>query len=472
MSEMRLNVSSVRERPRLAFCPIGKQLFSHEAALRHKQQIQGVMGNLPFECVDLEDVLQDGMVRDQSQVDAAVQYFRDKAVDALFIPHCNFGTEGAAGLIAHKLGLPTLLWGPRDGAPESDGTRQTDTLCGLFATSKVLHKLAVPFTYLPNVACTEDAWRRGMRAFAGGVQASKVLRRGARIGMIGQRIDFFWSTISNESELLEKFQIEVLPLDMVVFIEAVKKRAKQCNYRDEINQLRAQCHIEDMPDAPLAEVLAVRDVVFELAETHSLDAMTCQSFMSLPQAVGAWTVFADSLIGDHFPFVLESDLCGAISALLLQRASLGQPAFLTDLTTRHPQNDNAVLLWHCGAPLSLKHPDDKLRLGRHWIIPSELSGMTHFRLKDGPITCARFDGDRGCYELAVGEGHSCAGPDTQNNYVWMEVNDWPRWERTLMEGPFMHHIGMVYNHCADALREAVKFVPDVILRDLDKERQS
>jgi len=98
--------------------------------------------------------------------------------------------------------------------------------------------------------------------------------------------------------------------------------------------------------------------------------------------------------------------------------------------------------------------------------------MTHFRLKDGPITCARFDGDRGCYELAVGEGHSCAGPDTQNNYVWMEVNDWPRWERTLMEGPFMHHIGMVYNHCADALREAVKFVPDVILRDLDKERQS
>ncbi len=50
----------------------------------------------------------------------------------------------------------------------------------------------------------------------------------------------------------------------------------------------------------------------------------------------------------------------------------------------------------------------------------------------GPITVARFDGDRGEYQLVAGQGQSMDGPWTQNNYVWMEVDDWPRWERTLM----------------------------------------
>jgi L-fucose isomerase-like protein len=85
--------------------------------------------------------------------------------------------------------------------------------------------------------------------------------------------------------------------------------------------------------------------------------------------------------------------------------------------------------------------------------------MTHFKLKDGSITVARFDGDRGRYQLAVGEGVTIPGPYTQNNYAWMRVNNWPRWERQLMEGPFIHHAAMTYDRCVDALVEAVKYMP-------------
>ena len=63
------------------------------------------------------------------------------------------------------------------------------------------------------------------------------------------------------------------------------------------------------------------------------------------------------------------------------------------------QNDNAVLLWHFGAALSMRDPDSVLRLGTHWILPSDYSGMTHFKLADGPITIARFDGEGGEYKL-------------------------------------------------------------------------
>jgi len=136
-----------------------------------------------------------------------------------------------------------------------------------------------------------------------------------------------------------------------------------------------------------------------------------------------------------------------------------QPAYLAEFTVRHPENDNAVLLWHAAAPLSMCEPGDEPAIGHHWILPSPLSGMVHFKLKDGPITVARFDGDHGEYKLAVGEGRAVAGPRTLNNYVWMEVNDWPRWERALMEGPFIHHVAMSYGSYADALIEACKYIP-------------
>ena len=94
--------------------------------------------------------------------------------------------------------------------------------------------------------------------------------------------------------------------------------------------------------------------------------------------------------------------------------------------------------------------------------------MTHFPLREGPITIARFDGDRGEYQLAVGQGESMDGPDTQNNYVWMKVDDWPHWERTLIQGPWIHHTAMGYGHCAAALVDACRFVPGLEAVRLDR----
>jgi len=106
-------------------------------------------------------------------------------------------------------------------------------------------------------------------------------------------------------------------------------------------------------------------------------------------------------------------------------------------------------------------------LGHHWILPSPLAGMPHFRMQDGPITVVRFDGDHGRYVMAVGEGHSTDGPSTLNNYVWLKVQNWSRWERSLIQGPFIHHVAMNYGHFAKALREACKYIPGLTPLDLD-----
>jgi hypothetical protein len=41
----------------------------------------------------------------------------------------------------------------------------------------------------------------------------------------------------------------------------------------------------------------------------------------------------------------------------------------------------------------------------------------------------------------------------------MKVANWSRWERQLIEGPYIHHSSCVYDHCAEVLAEATKFIP-------------
>ena len=448
--------------PLLGLCPIGKFVFSNEDAIRQKQAVQALLTEMGVRFIDLEGVLEDGLVKDQSHVDAAVARFRQAGVDCLFMPHCNFGTEGAVGMIGRKLGLPVLLWGPRDEAPLPDGRRLRDTLCGLFASSKVLHKLGVPFTYIENCRPDEPPLRRGIDTFLRAVHAADVLRGNTRIGLIGQRIDFFWTTIVNESELLERFGVEVLPIDMVEFLAQARRRVERdpAGYAEAARDIHRRFTVEGFPDdGPLMQVLAIRDQILALRERHGLDGIAMQTFMSAVDAAGSYCSLAQSLVADVCPMASESDLHGALSDLMLRRAAMGPPAYLAEFTVRHPTDDNGILLWHDGAPTAMLHPDVQPRLGRHWILPSPLAGMTHFRLQDGPITVARFDGDGGRYALAIGQGETMEGPETLNSYAWMRVDDWPRWERTLMQGPFIHHVAMAYGHYGDALQEACKYVP-------------
>lgn len=455
----------------LGLCPIGKFVFSHVDAMRYKAALQRALSEWNVEYIDLDGVIEDGMIRNQAQVEAAVAHFRARGVDALFMPHCNFGTEGAVGAIGRALNVPVLLWGPRDEAPEPDGTRLRDTLCGLMASSKVLHRLNVPFAYIENCRMDDPALRKGVLRFLRAADAARVFRKGARIGHVGQRIDFFWTTIVNEGELLERFRVEVQPVDLLLFVRDVRQRARAAHrkYAEEVEALRRELLIESLSGETLTHILAIRDQVLALADDNGWDAMTLQDFDSLIEAFGAYALLANSMVSERLPMAMESDLHGALSSLLLHRASgRRDPVFLADITVRHPEDDNGVLLWHCGAPLSMARPGAEKRLGKHWILPSPVSGMPHFPLKDGPLTLARFDGDRGEYKLAAGEGASMEGPETLNNYVWMRVDDWPRWERTLVEGPWIHHAALAYAHCADALVEACRFVDGLAAVRLDR----
>jgi L-fucose isomerase-like protein len=447
----------------LGLCPIGKFVFSHEDAIRLKRQIMERFDAWGVRYVHLDAVLPDGLIRDQSHVAPAVRYFQDQRIDALFIPHCNFGTEGAAGMIAKECHVPTLLWGPRDEAPLPDGTRLRDSLCGTLATSGVLYKLRVPFSYIVNCRVDDAEFRQGLDRFLRAARVAKSLRT-MRIAHLGQRIDFFWTTIISEVELLQRFGVQILPVDLVEVIDSLRKRVEKngAAYRKELADYRrwvAFNHFRSEED--ILYNFALRDEMLDLAARHELDAFAFQSFNSIPNQVGAFLQFGCSLVADAgYPVGPESDVHAAVGAVMLEAASAGNdPGFIPDITIRHPDNDNAVLLWHADAPLSLRHPESSVRVDLPWILKGLPTGLVHFRLKDGPITLCRFEGDGGGYRLGCGQGHTVPGPYTQEFYTWMEVDHWPTWERQLACGPYIHHCCCVYDHCVDVLTEAARYIP-------------
>lgn len=454
----------------LGFCPIGKFVFSHEDALRFKRILETKLTEWNVNFVGIDDVVADGVVRAQSDVRPVVDHFRKQRIDALFIPHCNFGTEGAAGVIARDLHVPTLLWGPRDESPLPDGTRLRDTLCGMFATSKVLHKLKVPFTYVENCPVDDEAFTKGFDTFLRAANVVKAMKN-MRIGQIGQRIDFFWTTIMNESEILEKFGIEVLPLDMVDFLNDVKASARDNRKAllEELESLKQRMTFEGFKsEDQLVNMIAMRDVMLQRARDNQLNAIAIQTLVSLCNELNCTACYPSALVTDaDIPVVCETDILGAVSSVMLYAASWGQdPIMFADLTVRHPENDNGILIWHSSFPESLKEPDTRSMIGDHWIVRGVAPGSCNWRTKKGPLTIFRFDGDGGEYKAITGQGKAIDGPKTNDTYVWAEVNNWPEWERKFIYGPYMHHVACCYGHYQAVMREACKYIPGIEHEDL------
>ena len=104
-----------------------------------------------------------------------------------------------------------------------------------------------------------------------------------------------------------------------------------------------------------------------------------------------------------------------------------------------------------------------------WVLKNLPATNVSFKLKDGSLTVCRFESlKKEEYVLGVGEGSTVGGPFTGEIYTWMEVDDWPHWEKVLMEGPYIHHCAAIYEHCADVLVEACKYIPDLKVQRFNK----
>lgn len=440
----------------LGLAPTRRSIFSAPAAVEYANLTRSKLREMGVEFVDIDDISADGLLHDDADRVRIAKKFKEAGVDGVFFPHGNFGTEYEVARLAKELNLPVLLWGPRDERPDENGIRLRDSQCGLFATGKVLRRFKVTFTYLTNCNLEDPQFEAGVKNFIRVCNVVKTFRN-IRILQIGPRPFDFWSTMCNEGELLEKFNIQLAPIPMPELTGEVNAAIKE---KAEVEKVMAYCKENfeiNVKDEELRNIAALKVAIRNLADKYGCNAGAIQCWNALQGELGIMPCAANSLLNEEgFPVVCETDIHGAITALMAEAAGMDESrSFFADWTVRHPDNDNGELLQHCG-PWPVSCASCKPAIG--YPLAFDHPGAVEAEAKHGELTICRFDGDDGEYSFLLGNARGIDGPYTKGTYLWIEVENWPRLEAKIVEGPYIHHCVGIHRDVVPALYEACKYI--------------
>lgn len=448
----------------LGFAPTRRVVFDKHVAGRYKDIIRKKISEYDIDIADLSFLNSEGLLFNALDADKVADEFIAKKVDAVFIPHCNFGTEDAVARLCKKVRKPVLLWGPRDEGPDKEGYRLRDSQCGLFATSKVLMRYGVKFTYITNSNIDDEMFDYGFKNFISVVSMYKAFTN-MRIGQISTRPQPFWSVICNEGELLERFGIETIPSTLVGLEHGVLDLIKNSNkhVKDVFDDIKTRFKNIQIDDERLMRLSALKLYIKKLAADNGLQAVCLQCWNDLQVALDIMPCFINSeLTNEGLPSICETDIHGVISSLIALASIRGrEPIFFADMTIRHPEKDNVELLWHCGNfPCSLAESQDSIKIMTQF--GSKHAAAGDWAIKKGDISLMRFDGADGKYQMLMGNAKGVSGPYTRGTYLWAEFNDWPLWEHRFIYGPYIHHCVGVFGDVVPALYEFCKYIPGLV----------
>jgi L-fucose isomerase-like protein len=410
--------------------------------------------------VDIDDVTDEGLLIKNEDIPKITRKFLDNGVDGVFIPHANFGQEEAAAKLCAALGKPALIWGPRDPAPKGVVValedRPFDVQCGLFATGKALLSYGVPFTYIENCTLDSNILEKGFEDFIRTVCTVRAVK-GARILQLSVRPKQFLSVRYNELELQEKFGVEVVPLETSIIIACIKdvlqNDAKAID--EKVASWKKHLDFSRMPEDQTRKLAASVIGIKRLVDENGCTAVAGECWSMLQNELGIFACFIwGALTDEGIPTICETDILGALGSLMLAGAARGETApFFADITIRHPTNDNAELLWHCGPfPYSLAKPECN---------PAVIDCKGQFEIQGGDITLIRWGLSAGHYSVFIDECKSTEGPKTNGTYLWIEVDNWPKWERKFVKGPYIHHVAGARGKYASVIREALQYIGDI-----------
>ena len=404
--------------------------------------------------VDLKGINPVDVMYNDDDAEKVIERFRAEKVDAVVIINCNFGNEEIAAQVAGALNVPTMIWAPMEDEFLPDGSRFCDSQCGMFGVSRILQRNNIPFTYVETCHVEDDIFKAGFEKFVSVACMVKNFR-GMRIAQVGMRPKPFTSVIFNEGELMQKFGIRVIPVNMAVVIDKYNRILKErdAELEEGAKLLLSRYEMDELTPPLLKKVYAFVLLYQEIFAEYKVQAVSAECWTAMQLGVGAMPCTAYSVLADMgYVISCESDLHGAISMAMLSCASLGKKIpFFGEFTVRNPENRNSELLWHCGPfAYSLKKdgcPCKNVNM-RQW-----------FQVKDGHYTITRFDQDNGDYMMLAGQFDSTTGPYTFGTYLWAQFDDLSKWERKLVEGPYIHHIAEIEGDYTEELKEFSKYVP-------------
>ena len=253
--------------------------------------------------------------------------------------------------------------------------------------------------------------------------------------------------------------MDITPINLADAVNDLKRiyDEKQSELTEDLARLKKTFDCGTSDDEYLKKMLAVVYYYEELAAANNCNIISSECWTGITVGWGANPCLAMCLLADRGVFVTcEWDIHMTITDVLLLCASRGKEVPIQgEFTCRHPDNDNAELLWHCGPfPLRYKAEGEK---------PYLYNTKPSFRLKDGEYTVARFQADAGRYYLLCDKFHTVDGPKTFGTYMWAEFKDLPALERKLIEGPYIHHMSEIPGDYTEEIKEFSKYIDGLIL---------
>ena len=437
-------------------------MFSQEAAADVKNAVMPYIkqhfATDKVEFIDLDWFNDEGLMWDYDQAFPIADRFIAEKIDGLFVLNVNFGEEEVGAKLAQLCKVPTLIWAPQDTYFGTDGLRLTDAQCGLFATSKLMQRMGITFSHIVNSPVDSKKFKDGLEDFFALTCMLKNWKK-MRILQLGNRPKPFTSMIFNESELMEKFGVEVFPVTSAVIVQrfwdVLKNKRKEV--ADGVAYIKS--HYKDLCGATeevLEKTAAMAQVYRDLFDDFNPSFISSECAAMTMGILGFSPCLSMSMVNSEKKFVsCESDMLGGITMCLLSCATMGEKyPFFGEFTARHPENENAELIWHCGpfayqtAGLDLR--DTYLNMDGNRI-------RAGFEVARGDYTIARLDTVGGEYSMLMGNFKGVDGPFTLGNYVWGEFKNWDVWEQATIFGPYVHHMAEVETDVVRRLKEFCRY---------------
>src|SRR5699024_1438830 len=149
----------------------------------------------------------------------------------------------------------------------------------------VLRRFNVKFTYIKNSDIDSEEFSRGVTDFIKVCNVVKTFKN-TRILQVGPRPFDFWSVISNEGELLERFNISLSPIPLQeLYVEMDKVRENEKNKIDSTNK-----YFYDNTDVKIKEEEVTTISVLKIALENLCNEYGCNSGV-----IQCWTALQDEI---------------------------------------------------------------------------------------------------------------------------------------------------------------------------------
>lgn len=439
-----------------------------------RQRCLDVMAKIPgLEIVvPGEELTEFGCVGTVEEGMKVARLFKEEEVKGIIIGNMNFGFETALGPILSTIDreMPILHFATRSGKYSPDGNRATDTWCGQFMTCSAMKRRGLKFEHITTCDPEEPIFAEKLEIFTRAVNAISRFK-GARILQIGTRPTGFESEFCNEQLMMRKFRQVLVPVDLATAYETMDAISADDPRVKEIvadiiggaDEIIKETHDYD---GSLINQARFELTIKTLMEQFHCDAVASSCWESLQHKYGIAACSTFSRLNNQgIITACEVDVMGALTMLAMNSCALGAtPSDFIDWTDLHPTEKNVWLAWHCGnaaCSLCAEGCSAVLRKNERLGLWSDhCFGAIEFRMKDGPVTCARMMEYDGKYTMFYGVGESIdIAPKSRGCYAWVKVNDLADWENKMIEAGVVHHGVLIHDpKVADALTMFCKFM--------------